>query len=231
MKYADLIQFDPIETVVQLSSASRAASALKLVKSYVISEQMSDRLINLVFPQLQFEQPQDNKGLLIVGNYGTGKSHLMSVISALAENQELVQHLNDPQVAEAANSISGRFKVIRTSIGGVETSLRNILTNTLEKQLADMGVAYTFPPVDEIGNHKGAFEEMMSAFQQKYPDQGLLLVLDELLDFLRGRTDQSLVLDLSFLREIGELCRDLRFRFVAGVQEAIFDSQAFAFVA
>jgi DNA replication protein DnaC len=27
----------------------------------------------------------DNKGLLVVGNYGTGKSHLMSVISALAE--------------------------------------------------------------------------------------------------------------------------------------------------
>ena len=55
--------------------------------------------------------------------------------------------------------------------------------------------------------------------------------MDELLDFLRSRKDQDLILDLNFLREIGEVCKDLRFRFVAGVQEAIFDSPRFAFVA
>ena len=43
--------------------------------------------------------------------------------------------------------------------------------------------------------------------------------------------DQELILDLNFLREIGEVCKDLRFRFVAGVQEAIFDSPRFSFVA
>ena len=32
----------------------------------------------------------------------------------------------------------------------------------------------------------------------------------------------ALVLDLSFLREIGEVTKHLRFRFVAGVQEAIY---------
>ncbi|HDR46745.1 MAG TPA: ATP-binding protein, partial [Geoalkalibacter subterraneus] len=35
----------------------------------------------------------------------------------------------------------------------------------------------------------------------------------------------------NFLREIGEVCKDLRFRFMAGVQEAIFDSPRFSFVA
>jgi len=30
-----------------------------------------------------------------------------------------------------------------------------------------------------------------------------------------------------FLREVGEVCKDLRFRFMAGVQEAIFDSPRF----
>ena len=37
---------------------------------------------------------------------------------------------------------------------------------------------------------------------------GLLLVVDELLDYLRSRQDQKLVLDLNFLREIGEVCRE-----------------------
>ncbi len=58
-----------------------------------------------------------------------------------------------------------------------------------------------------------------------------LLVVDELLDYLRSRKDQALILDLGFLREIGEVCKDLRFRFMAGVQEAIFDSARFAHVA
>ena len=43
--------------------------------------------------------------------------------------------------------------------------------------------------------------------------------------------DQPLILDLNFLREIGEVCKDLRFRFMAGVQEAIFDSSRFALCA
>jgi hypothetical protein len=89
MKYGELIQFEPIESVVQLRDADEATAARQLVQTYVISTEMSEKLVNLVFPQLQFDQPTDNKGLLVVGNYGTGKSHLMSVISALAENGEL----------------------------------------------------------------------------------------------------------------------------------------------
>ncbi len=72
---------------------------------------------------------------------------------------------------------------------------------------------------------------MMAKFGEVFPEQGLLLVVDELLDYLRTRKDQELILDLNFLREVGEVCKDLRFRFMAGVQEAIFDSPRFAFVA
>src|SRR6185436_18872955 len=73
--------------------------------------------------------------------------------------------------------------------------------------------------------------KMMAAFAEIYPDQGVLLVVDEFLEFLRSRRDYDLVLDLSFLREIGEVTKHLRFRFVAGVQEAIFDSSRFEHVA
>jgi predicted ATPase len=230
MKYADLIQFEPIESVVQLRSADNSAAARQLVQTYVISEEMAEKLVNLVVPQLQFDQPMDNKGLLVVGNYGTGKSHLMSVISALAENGELATHLNDKNVASAAIKISGRFKVVRTEIGATTMSLRDILVAELEEHLAVMGVSYSFPPADKVPNNKRAFEEMMAIFHQEYPDHGLLLVVDELLDYLRTRKDQELILDLNFLREIGEVCKDLRFRFIAGVQEAIFDSPRFSFV-
>jgi len=231
MKYGDLIQFEPIESVVQLRDADEAAAARQLVETYVISDEMAEKLANLVIPQLQFDQPVDNKGLLVVGNYGTGKSHLMSVISGLAENPELASSLNNAEVADAASRITGKFKVVRTEIGATTMSLRDIIVAELEEHLVAMGLSYAFPSAGDVVNNKRSFEEMMTAFHQEFPDHGLLLVVDELLDYLRTRKDQELILDLNFLREIGEVCKDLRFRFMAGVQEAIFDSPRFSFVA
>jgi predicted ATPase len=187
MKYGDLIQFDPIESVIQLRDADDLGEAQPLVATYVISDEMAERLAAVVFPQLQFNQPVDNKGLLIVGNYGTGKSHLMSVLSALAEYAELTNALSHDQVAASASVIAGKFKVVRTEIGATTMSLRDILIAELEEYLATLGVNYNFPDISEVSSHKPAFEEMMTAFHAQYPDHGLLLVVDELLDYLKTR--------------------------------------------
>ena len=231
MRYGDLIQFDPIESVVQLRDADKSSAAHHLVSTYVISEEMAERLTQLVIPQMQFDQPVDNKGLLVVGNYGTGKSHLMSVVSSLAADDSLLEGLNHSGVRAAASQIAGRFKVIRTEIGATTMSLRDIVVAELEENLEKLGVQYVFLEAGAITSHKRAFEDMMAKFGEEFPEHGLLLVVDELLDYLRTRKDQELILDLNFLREVGEVCKDLRFRFMAGVQEAIFDSLRFAFVA
>ena len=224
MKYGDLIQFDPIETIIELRQANEEQAALRLARTYVISDEMAEKLIELTFPQLQIDSPADNKALLVVGNYGTGKSHLMAMISALAENAEIAAELSHPKVVKAASSVAGRFKVIRTEIGATTMSLRDILVRALEAGLSDFGVSFQFPETDQVISHKPAFEDMMDAFDQQFPDHGLLVVVDELLDYLSTRKDQAIVLDLNFLRELGEVCKYLKFRFIAGVQEAIFDS-------
>jgi len=231
MKYGDLIQFESIESVVQLRDADESSNAKHLVKTYVISDEMAEKLTDLVIPHLQFEKPLDNRGLLVVGNYGTGKSHLMSVISAIAEDADLVKMIGNDQVIKSSSQIAGKFQVVRSEIGATTMSLRDIVIAELEEYLEIEGIGYDFPAADQVSNNKRSFEEMMSKFHEVYPDQGLLLVVDELLDYLSSRKDQELILDLNFLREIGEVCKDLRFRFIAGVQEAIFDSPRFAFVA
>lgn len=231
MKYSDIIQFEPIETVVQLREADSADDARRLVETFVISDRMAEMLGDLVIPQLQFAQPVDNKGLLVVGNYGTGKSHLMAVLSAVAEHQDLAPLLRHSGVADRAAQIAGRFKVIRTEIGSTTMSLRDIICSVLEDNLANLGVKYAFPSTDDRHENKSALQEMMAAFQKVHPDRGLLLVLDELLDYLRSRKDQALILDLQFLREIGEFCKGSRFRFIAGVQEALYGNSRFQFAA
>ena len=232
MLYRDLVQFDPIETVIQLREADRKDEARHLVRSYVISDRMADVLTEVVLPQLRFDQPADHKGILIVGNYGTGKSHLMSVISAIAEHADLADSVTHPKVAAAARSgIAGRFQVLRTEVGTTRMALRDILFGQLEGFLAQRGVEYRFPSLMETSNSKDPLIAMMGRFGERFPEQGLLLVVDELLEYLRSRSEHELILDLNFLRELGEVCRLARFRFVGGVQESLFDSPRFQFVA
>ncbi len=230
MRYGDLIQFEPIESVIQLLDANRPDMASRLVSTYVISDDMADRIAKLMIPQLAFDESVDHKGVLVVGNYGTGKSHLMSVLSLVAEDASFVSMIRHPRVAEAATAIAGKFKVHRIEISS-QMSLRDIITQQLELFLEKHGISYSFPPADKVVNNKAAFEEMMAAFTEVHPNHGVLLVVDEFLEYLRSRKDHDLVLDLSFLREIGEVTKHLRFRFVAGVQEAIFDSSRFEHVA
>jgi hypothetical protein len=188
LRYNDLIHFDPIESVVHLNDADDQSSAQRLVSTYVISDEMAERLVEIVFPQLQFHHPADNKGLFVVGNYGTGKSHLLSVISAIAEYGELADLLRNPSVAaQAKTTIAGKFKTLRIEIGTTEMSLREIIIAELEEYLAQLGVPYTFPSAHQVTGYKAAFEDMMGEFKQAYPDHGLLLVVDELLDYLRSR--------------------------------------------
>ncbi len=231
MRYSDLVQFEPIETVIQLRDADKEKAARELVNSYVISDRMADQLINLVFPQIQFQKPHDNKGVLIVGNYGTGKSHLMSVISAIAEYDDLAKEIKHKEVQKAAKSISGKFKVLRVEIGGVTSSLRDILLGELEGALKKWKTPYKFPAADKATNNKNALIEAVAKFQEVYPDHGILLVVDELLDYFRTREERALILDLGFLRELGEVAASTPFRFVGGLQETLFDSPRFAFVA
>jgi nitrate reductase assembly molybdenum cofactor insertion protein NarJ len=231
MHYSDLVKFEPIESVIQLEQADSPAAVRQLVQTFVISQRMAEQLCDLVIPNLQFESPADNKGVLIVGNYGTGKSHLLSLVAGLAEYPDIAKVVRDKDVATATQAISGKFKVVRLELPATKKSLRNIICGRLEDFMANEGLSFTFPADDQVDSNKDDLSTMMAQFNEQYPDHGLLLVVDELLDYLRSRRQHDLILDLGFLREIGEVCKLIRFRFMAGLQESLFDNPKFQFVA
>ena len=99
MRYGDVVQFDPIESVIQLRLADQADEAARLMRTYELSDEMADKLNAVIFSQLQFDEPADQKGMLVVGNYGTGKSHLRSVISLLAEDAHDLKVVRHPKGA------------------------------------------------------------------------------------------------------------------------------------
>ncbi|OBH54321.1 DUF6079 family protein [Mycobacterium sp. E2479] len=233
MKYADLLQpAEPLETVKQIRASGTLENAKRDVETFVISDRMADQLTNIIIPALRYDAGDSSKkGVFVVATYGTGKTHLMSTIAGVAEHKSLSDSLQRPDVAEAAKLIAGRFNVIRFDIGATTLPLREIVAIEIQRGLALLGVDFKFPDWSEVTNSKDAFTDMMAAFEAVHPDHGLLFVLDELLDYLRGRKDGELVYDLAFLREIGEIAASTRFRLIAGLQEAIFDNPRFAGVA
>ena len=230
MKYSELINFNPIESIIQINEADDKAKAISLAKSYVMSDEMAEKLERGIINELKLDEVVDNKGVLLVGNYGTGKSHLMSVISAVAADADNLQYLQNKKFSKEMERIAGKFEVLRIEIGSTTMSLRNIVLNRIAQDFNKRDLVFTFPKDGEIINNKDVLESMMEIFLSKYPEKGYLIVVDEFLDYLGGRKEQEIKLDLGFMRELGEIVKCSRLRIIFGMQEKLFDNPSFSFV-
>ena len=231
MKYSELISFSPIESTIQLKESNRTkAESANLVKNYVMSDSMAKNLQAPVIDQLQMDEVVDNKGILVIGNYGTGKSHLMSVISAVAHDADNLQYLQNKKFAEAMKPIAGKFEILRIEIGGVTMSLREILFGFIQEDFDERGIDYEVPDFTSVRDNKKLIKDMMMAFNEMYPEKGYLIVVDEFLSYLTSRSEREIVLDLEFMRALGEMCSKSNLRIMLGVQEKIFDNPKFSFV-
>ena len=84
MQYKELIQFEPITSVVKLVNAGDSAVAENLVKTFVFSDKIQEDLKEVIIKNLVTEPTYETKGMQVVGSIGTGKSHLMSLVSVIA---------------------------------------------------------------------------------------------------------------------------------------------------
>ena len=67
----------------------------KLVKNFVCSKLYEENIIPQICAKLDLNSTIETKGIQIVGNYGTGKSNLMSLFSIIAEDEEYLPLLNN----------------------------------------------------------------------------------------------------------------------------------------
>ena len=64
MKYSDLIDFEPIESIIQLREADSHDKARNLVETFVISDRMAEQLSDVVFPEPSVRQARRQQGHL-----------------------------------------------------------------------------------------------------------------------------------------------------------------------
>lgn len=230
MKYSELISFKPIESTIQLLETADKKVAQDMVQTYVMSDNMAESIEATVIDQLQMEEVVDNKAVMIVGNYGTGKSHLMSVIAAIATDAENLDFAQNKRFAKDMEIIAGKFEVLRLKVDGLTMPLREVILAEIEDDFANRGIDYTVPDLNNVRDNARLIKEVMQAFQSKYPDKGYMIVIDELLSYLTSRDERQIVLDLAFLQSMAEMCSKSRIRLICGVQEKVFDNPRFSFV-
>ena len=89
MKYKDLIQFDPIEEVIKFNQLQSEDYRHSLVRNFVFSNTYEKTIIPEICRDLDYTSSTETFGLQIVGDFGTGKSHLMSLFSLMMRKYSL----------------------------------------------------------------------------------------------------------------------------------------------
>lgn len=229
MKYKDLIQFDPIDEIIKFGQLDNDDYRAKLVKNFVCSNLYETHIIPQICAKLDLNATTETKGIQIVGNYGTGKSHLMSLFSIIAENADYLPLLQSQKAKDWLKTIAGKYMVFRFELGNNQ-ELWDIICYQIDKALVAWGVDYSISGDNSPATYSEKLQLMMAAFEEVYPDKGFMLVIDEMLSYLKGRSEPSkLNRDLAVLQALGQMSDRTHFRMVFGVQELIYRSPEFQF--
>jgi hypothetical protein len=151
------------------------------------------------------------------------------MVAAIAENADLLTHIHNNDVKDNFKAIAGKYKVLRFEIGNNKV-LKDIVFAQIERFLSKEGLAFTFNE-DSHFSWKELIQQMMAEFEAKFPNHHFLIVIDELLEYLKGRKSTELHNDLMLLRQLGEACDNSRFKLMFGVQELLYRSPEFQFQA
>lgn len=229
MKYSEILQFEPLTDLIQLDKLNDEDYRKRVVKDFVYPDYFISTIIPSIVKNLEFGG-KNKKGIQIIGNYGTGKSHLMSVVSLIAENESYLNDVSNDKAKEILEPIAGKFLTLRFEMQ-TDKKLWDVVCFNIQRFLDAHGVDYHFDP-DSLKMYGEQLDDMMAAFEEKYQGKGFLLIIDEMLSYLENHAAQGqLPHDLQVLQALGQQCAKGRFGFMFGVQEEIYKSPKFAFAA
>lgn len=229
MKYSELIQFEPINEVVKFERLSNSDYRQSLVRNFVFSTTYEKTIFPAICNNLDYTTNQETFGMQIVGNYGTGKSHLMSLISLVAEDGNYLSMVQNDNVRENLKKIAGKYKVVRFELGS-DDELWRLVGYQIDKQFKDWDIDYSILKDDAPDMYSDKLGRMLAHFEKKYPDKGLMIVIDEMLAYLKGRAgSDKLNRDLSVLQALGQTSDHSKFRMMFGVQELIYNTPEFSY--
>lgn len=220
-KIKDLIQFEEIKDVIDIDSDIDTFEGKKgIVSNYIVSKRLKDS-VRIIMKNISIPK---GKSIQIIGGYGSGKSHLLAWIISLLENNELIDLINDQELkSEFSEELERNFAVVQFELQPSSASLSEFFFDRIEQQLEEK-YNIKIPEIDLSGtvNFKKEVQKIVDIIKEKDPTMGFVVVIDEISDFLKGKTKENITRDIQFLRILGQVSQKIDFRFIGSMQENVF---------
>jgi energy-coupling factor transporter ATP-binding protein EcfA2 len=223
-----LFNYTVIKDVVDIDTDLRQTDLQKeLISSFIISEgleqQITDFFDNLKKP--------NHKAVKIIGNYGSGKSHLIAFLVSVINNHSLRELIKNQKVRKAADEIARSFYTIQFELQPVDVDLSYFFFKELEKQIQrtyGIEIPKLTPDIIDFKEH---LANIIEALKSHDPSKGLLVVVDEVSDFLQAKESFKIKRDFQFLRVVAQVCQDQDILLAISMQEDIYSSPKLANIA
>ncbi len=214
-KIYDLVTFSKIKEVIDIDALG---DKNKLVENYIISHAMEDYLIYL----LKDIQKDTHKAIQVVGGYGSGKSHLLAFIISILSDPKFRSSIQNDNVREEAKKIDRDFVVIHWELQPNDVELSEYFYDQVETQLEkNYNISFDFK-TDGVPDHKQNIRDVLEIIKVNNPKRGLVVIFDEISDFLKQKTREKIRRDTGFLRILGQVAQESDFLFIGAMQEHIF---------
>lgn len=223
MKIKELFDFEDIQQVIEIG---KIKDEEEMVKKFVISPNLEEDLLYYL-EYLQGNMPEDNISINVIGNYGTGKSHLLVFISLVLSKPELTQYIQNEKIREAFANLKKEFILVKYELPAVQSkSLASIFFFRVRKQLKE-NYNIEIRSIDlekEDKDPKELVEEILLQIKDKYPSKGLIVIFDEFSDFIKQKHSADQNHDLQFTRQLAESSKNQDFILMLSMQEHIFSN-------
>ncbi len=184
-KIKDLVEVPRVKTVIQMADLEDPELREFITSSFLLTDEVED-ILNSFFADVT--RPR-GRGYFIEGNFGSGKSHLLGVMSLLFKEREawgpiLAQAGSKSPLAESASTVkNSNYIVINISL--VEHSHKEYLEDIVISSLAEF-----FQEDSGSGKAEGGEDDFVFAGEEDFIDRMEDLIREEHPDRLK-----------SFLRE------------------------------
>jgi len=225
-----LFNYTPIKDVIDINLDLRDdISKQNLISTFIVSESLEKQIVEFYE---NLENPS-HKAAKIIGNYGSGKSHLIAFLITSITNPELRQYIKNKKVKEAAEKCVRNFFVVQFELNQGDADLATWFYSQLQKQLKSKYDIF-IPLFDEkkhFDQQKEFIIDIVNKVKEKDKTAGLLVVMDEVSDFLYQKPIYLIKRDLQFLRVVAQVCQSADIKLVTSMQEDIYTGARFKEIA
>lgn len=207
-----------LRTVVRLTDARDRSHESDIATTFVPTPEAA-RVVAAVYGRMARRQ---GEGFFLQGAYGSGKSHLLAYLDVTVREGGARALDAGERDLEAAFAGVPAASWLAVSIALVDhpsrSSLESIVTAAIAGELTACGA--TAPPQPE--GDRRVWASAVAQALASVDRAGLLLLVDELSEFLRAKPDaRSFAEDIRFLQFLGERASDLPAVVVATLQESL----------